>query len=83
MDCAYGRHAPPYRYPPSSAGTPAAIFIVGVNGAGKTTTVGKLAYNYGKEGTKVRQGGDLGATSREAGGKLFRGGAAGTGRTQH
>ncbi len=40
-------------------GRPAAILIVGVNGAGKTTTVGKLAYKYGKEGAKVRQGGAL------------------------
>lgn len=29
------------------------ILVVGVNGVGKTTSIGKLAYNYKKEGKKV------------------------------
>lgn len=32
---------------------PYVILIVGVNGAGKTTTIGKLAYNFKKDGLKV------------------------------
>jgi len=33
--------------------TPYVILIVGVNGAGKTTTIGKLAYNFKQNGSKV------------------------------
>lgn len=33
--------------------SPAVILVVGVNGVGKTTTIGKLAYNFKKEGNKV------------------------------
>lgn len=33
--------------------TPAVILVVGVNGVGKTTTIGKLAYNFKKDGKKV------------------------------
>jgi len=32
---------------------PHVILIVGVNGVGKTTTIGKLAYNFRREGLKV------------------------------
>ena len=32
---------------------PAIILVVGVNGVGKTTTIGKLAYQYKKQGLKV------------------------------
>jgi fused signal recognition particle receptor len=32
---------------------PYVILIVGVNGVGKTTTIGKLAYNFHKDGLKV------------------------------
>ncbi len=32
---------------------PAIIMVVGVNGVGKTTTIGKLAYQYKKQGKKV------------------------------
>jgi fused signal recognition particle receptor len=32
---------------------PYVILVVGVNGAGKTTTVGKIAYNYKRNGLKV------------------------------
>ncbi len=32
---------------------PAIILVVGVNGVGKTTTIGKLAYQYKKQGKKV------------------------------
>ncbi len=33
--------------------TPHVIMVVGVNGVGKTTTIGKLAYQYKKQGKKV------------------------------
>lgn len=33
--------------------TPTIIMVVGVNGVGKTTTIGKLAYQYKKQGKKV------------------------------
>ncbi len=36
---------------------PIVILIVGVNGVGKTTTIGKLAYNFKKDGLKVIVGG--------------------------
>ncbi len=39
--------------PRAVAGNPAIILVVGVNGVGKTTTIGKLAYNFGREGKKV------------------------------
>lgn len=32
---------------------PTIVLVIGVNGVGKTTTIGKLAYNYVKEGKKV------------------------------
>ncbi len=32
---------------------PSVILMIGVNGAGKTTTVGKLAYNFKKQGKRV------------------------------
>ncbi|MGA2667552.1 MAG: signal recognition particle-docking protein FtsY [Ignavibacteria bacterium] len=32
---------------------PHIIMVVGVNGVGKTTSIGKLAYNYKKEGNKI------------------------------
>lgn len=35
---------------------PYIILVVGVNGAGKTTTIGKLAYNFKKEGKSVLLG---------------------------
>ncbi|MCL3781377.1 signal recognition particle-docking protein FtsY [Prolixibacteraceae bacterium JC049] len=34
-------------------GSPYVIMVVGVNGVGKTTTIGKLAYNFKKNGKKV------------------------------
>lgn len=34
-------------------GLPYVIMVVGVNGVGKTTTIGKLAYQFKKEGKKV------------------------------
>lgn len=34
-------------------GNPYVIMVVGVNGVGKTTTIGKLAYNFKKNGKKV------------------------------
>jgi fused signal recognition particle receptor len=37
----------------NSNNKPFVYLIVGVNGAGKTTTLGKLAYNYKKNGNKV------------------------------
>ncbi len=37
----------------TSSETPAVIMVVGVNGVGKTTTIGKLAYQYKKDGKKV------------------------------
>ena len=36
--------------------TPYVIMVVGVNGVGKTTTIGKLAYQFKKEGKKVYLG---------------------------
>lgn len=36
--------------------TPYAIMVVGVNGVGKTTTIGKLAYQFKKNGKKVYLG---------------------------
>lgn len=36
--------------------TPYVILVVGVNGVGKTTTIGKLAYQFKKEGKKVYLG---------------------------
>ena len=35
---------------------PFVILIIGVNGVGKTTTIGKLAYNFKKDGLKVIMG---------------------------
>lgn len=35
---------------------PYIILVVGVNGVGKTTTIGKLAYNFKKEGKSVLLG---------------------------
>lgn len=35
---------------------PYVLLVVGVNGVGKTTTIGKLAYNYKKNGKKVLLG---------------------------
>ncbi|TYA62958.1 zeta toxin family protein, partial [Seonamhaeicola marinus] len=32
---------------------PYVIMVVGVNGVGKTTTIGKLAYQFKKQGLKV------------------------------
>lgn len=45
----------PYEYKnePQDNIKPKIIMVVGVNGTGKTTTVGKLAYNYHKEGKKT------------------------------
>ncbi len=37
----------------SSKGKPHVILVTGVNGTGKTTTIGKLAYQFRKEGLKV------------------------------
>ncbi len=41
--------------PPQENGTktPYVVMVVGVNGAGKTTTIGKLAYQFKKQGLKV------------------------------
>lgn len=36
--------------------TPYVIMVVGVNGVGKTTTIGKLAYQFKKQGKKVMLG---------------------------
>lgn len=41
---------------PSSDKHPFVIMVVGVNGVGKTTTIGKLAYQFKKEGKKVMLG---------------------------
>ncbi len=40
-------------YTVPAATKPAVIMVVGVNGVGKTTTIGKLAYQYRKQGKKV------------------------------
>ena len=37
----------------SGAKTPYVLMVVGVNGVGKTTTIGKLAYQFKKQGLKV------------------------------
>lgn len=39
-----------------SLSKPSVILVVGVNGVGKTTTIGKLAYQYKKQGKKVVMG---------------------------
>ncbi|WP_084810939.1 signal recognition particle-docking protein FtsY, partial [Gillisia limnaea] len=39
-----------------SDGKPYVIMVVGVNGVGKTTTIGKLAYQFKKDGKKVLLG---------------------------
>ena len=39
-----------------SEGKPYVIMVVGVNGVGKTTTIGKLAYQFKKDGKKVLLG---------------------------
>ncbi|MFK7906470.1 MAG: signal recognition particle-docking protein FtsY [Chitinophagales bacterium] len=41
---------------PDTCGQPYIMMIVGVNGTGKTTTVGKLAYQFEKQGKKVVMG---------------------------
>ena len=41
---------------PQNVTTPYVIMAVGVNGVGKTTTIGKLAYQYKKNGLKVYLG---------------------------
>lgn len=41
---------------PDTCGQPYVMMIVGVNGAGKTTTIGKLAYQFEKQGKKVVMG---------------------------
>ncbi len=41
---------------PQNVTTPYVIMVVGVNGVGKTTTIGKLAYQYKKNGLKVYLG---------------------------
>lgn len=41
---------------PQNVATPYVIMVVGVNGVGKTTTIGKLAYQYKKNGLKVYLG---------------------------
>ncbi|AUS04255.1 signal recognition particle-docking protein FtsY [Pseudotamlana carrageenivorans] len=38
---------------PNGAKTPYVLMVVGVNGVGKTTTIGKLAYQFKKQGLKV------------------------------
>lgn len=38
---------------PDNMGKPYVILVVGVNGVGKTTTIGKLAYQFKKNGYKV------------------------------
>lgn len=40
-------------YLPQGKKTPYVLMVVGVNGVGKTTTIGKLAYQFKKEGKKV------------------------------
>ncbi len=40
-----------YQLPSSTK--PSIVMVVGVNGVGKTTTIGKLAYQYKKQGKKV------------------------------
>ena len=40
-------------YLPAGRKTPYVLMVVGVNGVGKTTTIGKLAYQFKKEGNKV------------------------------
>ena len=40
----------------TTPGKPYVIMVVGVNGVGKTTTIGKLAYQFKKEGKKVYLG---------------------------
>jgi len=40
-------------YLPKDKKTPYVLMVVGVNGVGKTTTIGKLAYQFKKEGKKV------------------------------
>jgi len=37
----------------NGAKTPYVLMVVGVNGVGKTTTIGKLAYQFKKQGLKV------------------------------
>ncbi|MEI6817083.1 MAG: signal recognition particle-docking protein FtsY [Bacteroidota bacterium] len=41
---------------PENNGNPYVIMVVGVNGVGKTTTIGKLAYQFKKQGLKVMLG---------------------------
>jgi fused signal recognition particle receptor len=41
---------------PETNGLPYVIMVVGVNGVGKTTTIGKLAYQFKKQGKKVMLG---------------------------
>jgi fused signal recognition particle receptor len=41
---------------PKLDGLPYVIMVVGVNGVGKTTTIGKLAYQFKKQGLKVMLG---------------------------
>ena len=41
---------------PELAGKPHIILVVGVNGVGKTTTIGKLAYNWRRQGKRVLLG---------------------------
>ncbi len=41
---------------PANLGRPYVIMVVGVNGAGKTTTIGKLAYQFKKNGYSVMLG---------------------------
>jgi fused signal recognition particle receptor len=48
-----GRKGPSSSSQPASAVSPFVIMIVGVNGTGKTTTIGKLAYKFKSEGSKV------------------------------
>lgn len=43
-------------YTPPTDQKPAIIMVVGVNGVGKTTTIGKLAYQFKKQGKKVLLG---------------------------
>lgn len=42
-----------FTIPPTPAGVPYVIMVVGVNGVGKTTTIGKLAYQFKSKGKKV------------------------------
>ncbi len=46
-----GSEAEPFEIPENPR--PYVIMVVGVNGVGKTTTIGKLAYNYKREGFGV------------------------------